>query len=124
MSQASSMPSFKAQLFMVVFVLLACAFPLSGQTDRYSEDEFGPVVRAYLGYLRNEQEVVDDRVSRREISATYYRRNSNRIRALRQIAVRLARDAGPFAERTAMRDVRVAVIDSGFNPDAEPASIM
>ncbi|HEU4479699.1 MAG TPA: hypothetical protein VFR80_14370, partial [Pyrinomonadaceae bacterium] len=47
---------------------------------------------AYLGYLRNEQEVVDDRVSRREVSAAYYRHNSNRIRALRQIAIRIARE--------------------------------
>src|SRR5438046_10511934 len=30
------------------------------------ETEFGPVVRAYLGYLRNEQEVVDNRVRPRE----------------------------------------------------------
>lgn len=59
----------------------------------YDDDEFGPVVRAYLGYLRNEQEVVDDRVSRREISSKYYRRNSNRIKALRQMAIRLARDS-------------------------------
>jgi len=51
------------------------------------------VVRAYLGYLRNEQEVVDDRVSRREVSATYYRHNSNRIKALRQMAIRLARES-------------------------------
>jgi hypothetical protein len=50
-------------------------------------------VRAYLGYLRNEQEVVDDRNSRHEISAGYYRRNSNRIRALRQMAVRIARES-------------------------------
>lgn len=57
-----------------------------------SDDEFGPVVRAYLGYLKNEQEVVDDRASRHEVSATYYRRNSNRIRALRQMAIRLARE--------------------------------
>lgn len=57
-----------------------------------SEQEFGPVVRAYLGYLRNEQEVVDDRASRREVSSTYYRRNSNRIKALRQMAIRLARE--------------------------------
>jgi hypothetical protein len=54
--------------------------------------EFGPVVRTYLGYLRAEQEVVDDRVSRREINQNYYRRNSNRIRALRQMAVRIARE--------------------------------
>lgn len=58
-----------------------------------SDEEFGPVVRAYLGYLRNEQEVVDDRVSRHEVSAGYYRRNSNRIKALRQMAIRLARES-------------------------------
>ena len=57
-----------------------------------AQDEFGPVVTAYLGYLRNEQEVVDDRVSRREVSPTYYRHNSNRIRALRQTAIRIARE--------------------------------
>ena len=62
-------------------------------TVQYSDDEFGPVVRAYLGYLKNEQEVVDDRVSRHEVSASYYRRNSNRIRALRQMAIRLARES-------------------------------
>ena len=50
------------------------------------------MVRAYLGYLKNEQEVVDDRASRREVSASYYRRNSNRIKALRQMAIRLARE--------------------------------
>ena len=49
------------------------------------------MVRAYLGYLKNEQEVVDDRASRHEVSAGYYRRNSNRIKALRQMAIRLAR---------------------------------
>jgi hypothetical protein len=64
----------------------------ASQRSQDSEDEFGPVVRAYLGYLRNEQEVVDDRASRREVSATYYRHNSNRIKALRQMAIRLARE--------------------------------
>jgi hypothetical protein len=62
------------------------------QTRDQGEQEFGPVVRAYLGYLKNEQEVVDDRVSRREVSASYYRHNSNRIKALRQMAIRLARE--------------------------------
>ena len=57
------------------------------------DEEFGPVVRAYLGYLRSEQEVVDDRVSRREVNRAYYRRNSNRIRALRQVAIRIARES-------------------------------
>ncbi len=56
--------------------------------------ELGPVVRAYLGYLRNEQEVVDDRASRREINRAYYRRNSNRIRALRQMALQIVEETG------------------------------
>jgi hypothetical protein len=55
--------------------------------------EFGPVMTAYLGYLHNEQEVVDDRASRKEISVAYYRRNSNRIQALRQMAIRLVRQS-------------------------------
>jgi outer membrane protein TolC len=59
-----------------------------------ASEEFGPVVRAYLGYLHDEQEVVDDRASRHEISPQYYRRNSNRIRALRQIALSIARETG------------------------------
>lgn len=64
------------------------------QAPRAAQDsEFGPIVRAYLGYLRNEQEVVDDRVSRREVSRAYYVRNSNRIRALRQMAIRLASES-------------------------------
>ena len=78
------------------FLLLACCALTSAnanQAPRVNDDEFGPVVRAYLGYLKNEQEVVDDRASRREISSTYYRRNSNRIKALRQMAVRLARES-------------------------------
>lgn len=74
------------------------------------ESEFGPVMRAYLGYLRDEQEVVDDRVSRREITLTYYRRNSNRIHALRQIATRLVRESGndyvPELEAVAADEVR------------------
>ena len=89
--QACSMPLSRVQLFSVLIIVLVCSPFASGQS-RSSEEEFGPVVRAYLGYLRNEQEVVDDRVSRREISSGYYRRNSNRIRALRQIALRLARE--------------------------------
>jgi len=58
------------------------------------DQEFGPVMTAYLGYLSNEQEVVDDRASRREITPGYYRRNSNRIHALRQTAIRLVRQSG------------------------------
>jgi len=76
---------------LVVFFGCTCVQFGATQTLSYSEDEFGPVVRAYLGYLKAEQEVVDDRVSRREVSSHYYRRNSNRIKALRQMAIRLAR---------------------------------
>ncbi len=60
-----------------------------GQSSR-DDDQYGPVVRAYLGYLRNEQEVVDDRASRHEVNQHYYRKNSNRIRALRQMAMQIA----------------------------------
>jgi hypothetical protein len=79
-----------------VLLLLAPGVARSQTSKRAanSDGEFGPVMRAYLGYLRNEQEVVDDRASRREITAAYYRRNSNRIHALRQMAVRLVRDTG------------------------------
>jgi hypothetical protein len=81
---------------ILAFLLVALCALTSVQakpTRQRTDDEFGPVVRAYLGYLKNEQEVVDDRVSRREVSANYYRRNSNRIRALRQMAIRLARES-------------------------------
>ena len=78
------------------FLLLACCAltPVNASSrPQISDDEFGPVVRAYLGYLKNEQEVVDDRASRREVSSSYYRHNSNRIKALRQMAVKLARES-------------------------------
>lgn len=76
-------------LAAVLLAVLGMGSVASAQTvSEY--DEFGPVVRAYLGYLRNEQNVVDDRASRHEVNPDYYRRNSNRIRALRQIAVRIA----------------------------------
>ncbi|HYY59525.1 MAG TPA: hypothetical protein VE842_19510 [Pyrinomonadaceae bacterium] len=85
---------FRIGLLILAFLAAtAVATAQDGARDE-SETEFGPVVRAYLGYLRNEQEVVDDRASRREISRAYYRRNSNRIRALRQMAIRIAEETG------------------------------
>lgn len=87
------MPTPKANQFLALILVCLSSVSLQAQSASYSEDEFGPVVRAYLGYLKNEQEVVDDRASRREISSNYYRRNSNRIKALRQMAVRLARES-------------------------------
>lgn len=75
-------------------LLFALAGSVSGQRRPPTNDsEFGPVVRAYLGYLKSEQEVVDDRNSRHEIKRSYYIRNSNRIRALRQMAIRIARES-------------------------------
>ena len=82
-------------LLIVGVFAVSCAQAVSPAQDvrASSDEEFGPVVRAYLGYLRNEQEVVDDRASRHEVSSSYYRRNSNRIKALRQMAIRLARES-------------------------------
>jgi hypothetical protein len=87
--------------FLVISTLLllllsgvAISQRLAASGDSNNISEFGPVMRAYLGYLSNEQDVVDDRASRREISAVYYRRNSGRIRALRQMAIRLVRQSG------------------------------
>jgi hypothetical protein len=81
--------------FSALLLLAFCALmpANASQGPRANDDEFGPVVRAYLGYLKNEQEVVDDRASRREVSASYYRHNSSRIKALRQMAVKLARES-------------------------------
>jgi hypothetical protein len=87
------MPIPKAHLILALVLILGGSISLAAQTRSSSDDDFGPVVRAYLGYLRNEQEVVDDRASRREVSSNYYRRNSNRIKALRQMALRLARES-------------------------------
>src|SRR5437016_13198993 len=65
-----------------------------GNRSMDDNSSFGPVMQAYLGYLANEQEVVDDRISRKEISAAYYHRNSNRIRALRTMAIRQLHQSG------------------------------
>ncbi|MGI8566280.1 MAG: hypothetical protein ACR2LZ_07330 [Pyrinomonadaceae bacterium] len=84
----------------------------SGQGKRAAraKSEFGPVVQSYLGYLRAQQEVVDDRVSRHEVSPDYYRRNSNRIGALRQMAVQTARETRndylPELEAVALDELR------------------
>jgi hypothetical protein len=87
-----------SRIFLVTVVALATSSVALAQralnSSANSNSEFGPVMQAYLGYLRNEQEVVDDRNSRREITADYYRRNSNRIRALRQMAIRLVTKSG------------------------------
>ncbi|HEX7312514.1 MAG TPA: hypothetical protein VF297_01265 [Pyrinomonadaceae bacterium] len=81
-------------LAFCLFILSAGASAQTRGRVRGGGEEFGPNVRAYLGYLRNEQEVVDDRASRREIDRRYYLHNSNRIQALRQMALRIARTSG------------------------------
>lgn len=78
----------------LVIALSSVAVAQRALNARSDNSHFGPVMQAYLGYLRNEQEVVDDRSSRREITASYYRRNSNRIRALREMAIRLVTKSG------------------------------
>jgi hypothetical protein len=79
-----------------LLLVLCAVFPVQGlaQTAPLQDGEFGPVVSAYLKYLKSEQDVVDDRISRHEVSSSYYRRNSNRIHALRAMAVRIARETG------------------------------
>lgn len=108
-------------LVAIVALLLAVPFIAMAQS-RADEEEFGPVVRAYLGYLRDEQEVVDDRVSRREVSASYYRRNSNRIKALRQMALRIARgsqnDYLPELEAVAPDEFKIL-----FEKPPQPATL-
>src|SRR3954464_7059231 len=79
-------------LALFLLMLTSGATAQTRRGARAGVEEFGPNVRAYLGYLRNEQEVVDDRASRREIDRHYYVHNSNRIYALRQMAIRIARE--------------------------------
>ena len=56
-------------------IILCAGFPTIAQTLR-DDEGFGPVVRAYLGYLKNEQEVVDDQLADTDGTPSYYRRNS------------------------------------------------
>ena len=84
-------------LFVLCLLLISAAPAAHAQKRQRAsapDSGFGPNVRAYLGYLRNEQEVVDDRASRREIRREYYVHNSNRIAALRQMALSIARTSG------------------------------
>jgi hypothetical protein len=83
-------------LLALYLLVLSAAAPAQTRSHARARggEEFGPNVRAYLGYLKNEQEVVDDRVSRREVDRHYYLHNSARIQALRQMAVRIARTSG------------------------------
>jgi hypothetical protein len=91
--QGSNMSTRRLLSFGLTGLFLVLCLSNAGAAQTFEEDnQYGPVVRAYLGYLKNEQEVVDDRASRHEVTPMYYRRNSNRIRALRQMALRIARE--------------------------------
>lgn len=110
-------------LSLVVVVVVSSAGASAQKKARAAQQEdaeFGPIVRAYLGYLHNQQEVVDDRISRREIDRAYYVRNSNRIRALRQMAIRIARETEndylPELEAVA-RDEFTTLFDEPPQPD-------
>src|ERR1043166_8695620 len=97
MPEGASMYSLLSPMrfFVLCLIVFACgSLAMAQRSSASSDSDFGPVVSAYLGYLHNEQEVVDDRASRREITPKYYRRNSNRIHALRQMAVRLVKQSG------------------------------
>src|SRR6266511_2014211 len=91
-------------------------------TSPDANPNYGPVMLAYLGYLANEQEVVDDRISRKEITAAYYHRNSSRIRALRTMAIRLVRESGndyvPELEAVAPDELRTL-----FENPPKPAAL-
>lgn len=117
------MATHKGRLLVLLIVVLlispSAATTAAAFQAQTSDQEFGPVVRAYLGYLKNEQEVVDDRASRREVSAAYYRHNSNRIKALRQMAIRLARESHndylPELEAVSAAEMRLL-----FGPQTPP----
>src|SRR6266849_6643364 len=116
-SRVNSMPNLRSLLRLLLALTIVLGFSALciaqrslGSTSMNENSNFGPVMQAYLGYLANEQEVVDDRNSRREISAAYYHRNSNRIRALRTMAIKLVRDSGndyvPELEAVAVDELR------------------
>ena len=112
--------------FITALLICSASVSAGAQASRrapQADREFGPNVRIYLEYLRAEQEVVDDRVSRREIDRRYYLLNSNRIRALRQVAVRIARES----ESDYLPEL-VAVVQDEFDqlfeqPLPEPAAL-
>jgi hypothetical protein len=110
------------RIWVMVFAVMWTPGALAQQRQQEEDvSEFGPVVRAYLGYLKNEQEVVDDRASRHEIKRSYYVRNSNRIRALRQMAIRIARESDndylPELEAAA-RDELTNLFERPPNPES------
>lgn len=93
MREETNKHKLRAARLLLICALSSCFVPslIAQHASAHDEREFGPVVRAYLGYLKAEQEVTDARESRREVSAAYVRRNSNRISALRRMTIQIAR---------------------------------
>jgi hypothetical protein len=114
------------RLLALAFALCAASTVAFAQHTRrahaHEDEEFGPNVRAYLGYLRNEQEVVDDRASRQEIRREYYLHNSNRIYALKQMALRIARESNTDY-LPELEAVSQAEFDQLFESPPKPADL-
>jgi hypothetical protein len=83
----------KILVFAVLLLVSTAASAQRAQTAKKpAAVEFGPNVRAYLEYLKAETTVTDDRASQHEVSPAFFRRNFNRVNALRQFVLKFARE--------------------------------
>ncbi|MBC7795484.1 MAG: hypothetical protein H7Z37_01265 [Pyrinomonadaceae bacterium] len=78
---------FKLIFKLTLMFALFAPFSVAAQTN----SEFGPNVQSYLDYLKQELTVTDLRESQREVRRSYIQHNYNRVNALRQFAIKLAR---------------------------------
>jgi hypothetical protein len=78
---------------LLVLLLFCAPATLWAQEANSVNNEFGPNVQVYLDYLKQELTVTDLRESQREVSAIYVRHNYNRVSALRQFAIKFARES-------------------------------
>jgi hypothetical protein len=80
------------QIFFLVVQTQALPYPVLGQ-DGQSGD-YGPAVRAYLDYLRAEEEELEFHIQRNEITHKGYTRARNKIAILRQTILDLVKETG------------------------------
>jgi hypothetical protein len=105
-------------MLAVFFVLFAHDAPFAQETRprQVIKSEFGPNVQAYLDYLKEELTVTDLRESQREVSPEYVRHNFNRVSALRQFAIKIARETEtdfiPEMEAVTLREFRTLFSDA------------
>src|ERR1043165_1047980 len=60
LARSKAMTTIRSRCFTLLLVSFCALTSVNAKhTPQRSDDEFGPVVRAYLGYLKNEQEAVD-----------------------------------------------------------------